>query len=134
VTDPATTRRITDAVNLFDSSALLCFLRGETGADVVERELLAGGACSAANWSEVAQKVAEREHDWRPARALLLSYGLTVEPVVAADAEAAARLWRRGVGLSLGDRLCLATAHRLDAVVWTADAAWGTAEPVRQVR
>ena len=56
-------------MNLFDSSALLCFLRGEEGADVVERELLAGGACSAANWSEVAQKVAQREHDWRPARA-----------------------------------------------------------------
>jgi PIN domain nuclease of toxin-antitoxin system len=121
-------------VNLFDSSALLCFLRGETGADVVERELLAGGACSAANWSEVAQKVAEREQDWRPARALLLSYDLVVEPVVTADAEAAARLWRRGSGLSLGDRLCLATAQRLDAVVWTADTAWGTADPVRQIR
>jgi ribonuclease VapC len=73
-------------VNLFDASALLCFLRGEEGADVVERELLAGGACSAANWSEVAQKVAAREHDWRPARALLLSYDLTVEPIVMADA------------------------------------------------
>jgi ribonuclease VapC len=121
-------------VNLFDSSALLCFLRGETGAEVVERELLAGGACSAANWSEVAQKVAEREQDWRPARALLLSYDLVVEPVVTADAEAAARLWRRGSGLSLGDRLCLATAQRLDAVVWTADTAWGTADPVRQIR
>ena len=121
-------------MNLFDSSALLCFLRGEDGADVVERELLEGGACSAANWSEVAQKVAEREHDWRPARALLFSYGLTVEPVVVADAEAAARLWRRGSGLSLGDRLCLATAQRLDAVHTTADATWGTADPVRQVR
>ena len=121
-------------MNLFDASALLCFLRGEDGADVVERELLAGGACSAANWSEVAQKVAEREHDWRPARALLLSYALTVEPVVTADAETAARLWRRGSGLSLGDRLGLATGQRLGAVVWTAHAAWGTAEPVRQVR
>jgi PIN domain nuclease of toxin-antitoxin system len=47
-------------MNLFDSSALLCFLRGEEGADVVEREPLVGGACSAANWSEVAQKVAQR--------------------------------------------------------------------------
>ena len=57
-----------------------------------------------------------------------------MEPVVVADAEAAARLWRRGSGLSLGDRLCLATAQRLGAVVWTADTARGTAEPVRQVR
>jgi PIN domain nuclease of toxin-antitoxin system len=121
-------------VNVFDSSALLCFLRGEAGADVVERELLVGGACRAANWSEVAQTVGEREQDWRPSRALLLSYDLTVEPVITADAEAAARLWRRGSGLSLSDRLCLATAQRLDAVVWTADTAWGTADPVRQVR
>ena len=121
-------------MNVFDSSALLCFLRGEEGADVVERELLVGGACSAANWSEVAQQVAQREHDWRPARSLLLSYKLTVEPVVIADAEAAARLWQRGSVLSLGDRLCMATAQRLGAVVWTADTAWGTADPVRQVR
>ena len=48
--------------------------------------------------------------------------------------ERAAALWRRGSGLSLADRLCLATAHRLSAVVWTADTAWGTGEPVRQVR
>ena len=57
-----------------------------------------------------------------------------MERVVIADAEAAARLWQRGSGLSLGDRLCLATAQRLSAVVWTADTAWGTADPVRQVR
>ena len=42
-------------MNLFDASALLCFLQGEPGADVVERELLIGGACTAANWSEVCQ-------------------------------------------------------------------------------
>lgn len=43
-------------MNLFDASALLWFLRGEEGADLVEREPTEGGACSAANWSEVAQK------------------------------------------------------------------------------
>ncbi|MBW0089358.1 type II toxin-antitoxin system VapC family toxin [Pseudonocardia sp. KRD-184] len=121
-------------MNLFDASALLCFLQGEAGADVVERELLVGGTCSAANWSETAQKVLSRGADWDLARALLEGYGLVVEPVLADDAERAARMWRAGSGLSLGDRLCLATAHRLDAVVWTADAAWGNAEPVRQVR
>ena len=121
-------------MNLFDASALLSFLQGEAGADVVERELLVGGACSAANWSETAQKVRSRAADWDLARALLLGYGLSVEPVLADDAERAARMWRRGSGLSLGDRLCLATAHRLDAVVWTADAAWGEQPPVRQIR
>jgi PIN domain nuclease of toxin-antitoxin system len=121
-------------MNLFDASALFCFLQAEPGADVVEHELLAGGACSAANWSEVAQKVLAHQHDWGLARGLLLSYGLGVEPVLLADAERAATLWRRGAGLSLGDRLCMATAERLGAVVWTADAGWGSTEAIRQVR
>jgi len=121
-------------VNLFDSSALLCFLQGERGADVVERHMSQGGACSAANWSEIAQKIIAHQRDWDFARGLLLSYGLTVEPVHDEDAELAARLWRSGNGLSLADRLCLATARRLSATVWTADIAWGTAKPVRQIR
>ena len=89
---------------------------------------------SAANGAEVAPAGAQRDHDWRPARALLLSYDLAIEPVTVADAEAAAHLWRRGGGPSLGDRLCLATARRLGAVVRTADSAWGGDDPVRQVR
>jgi PIN domain nuclease of toxin-antitoxin system len=121
-------------VNLFDSSALLCFLQGEQGADVVERHMNQGGTCSAANWSEVAQKIITHRRDWDFARGLLLSYGLTIEPVQAEDAELAARLWRARSGLSLADRLCLATARRLSATVWTADIAWGTAKPVRQIR
>jgi ribonuclease VapC len=121
-------------VNLFDASALLCFLLGETGADVVERELILGGACSAANWSEVAQKLLAHRQDWDQVQALLMSYPLQVEPVLRPDAELAARMWRRGSGLSLGDRLCLATAQRLGATVWTADLAWGSSKKVKQVR
>ena len=121
-------------MNLFDASALLCFLQGETGADVVERELTVGGACSAANWSETAQKLIAHRQDWDQIQALLLSYPLHVEPVLQLDAERAARLWNRGSGLSLGDRLCLATARRLGATVWTADAAWGSSKTVKQVR
>lgn len=121
-------------MNLYDSSALLVLLQGEPGADAVEAALTTGGVCSAVNWSETAQKVLSRGADWDAARGLLASYGVTVEPVVAADAERAARLWRSGSGLSLADRLCLATAERLSATVWTADAAWGSSEQVRQVR
>ncbi|MGH3383306.1 MAG: PIN domain-containing protein [Nocardioidaceae bacterium] len=121
-------------MNLFDSSALLCFLQGETGADVVERELVVGDRCSAVNWSEIAQKIVARKRDWRLSRGLLLGYGLVVEPVEAADAERAAALWQSGTGLSIADRLCLATAERLGATVWTADAAWGSSENVIQIR
>jgi len=57
-----------------------------------------------------------------------------MEPVQVADAEQAAALWRHGGGLSIADRIAIATAHRLAATVWTADKAWGTDPPVRQVR
>jgi len=104
-------------VNLFDASALLCFLQGEDGSDKVERALAHGGLCSAVNWSETAQKLIAHGQDWGLSRALLQSYGVAVEPVLAADAELAARLWRTGSGLSLADRVCLATATRLAATV-----------------
>ena len=122
-------------MNVFDASALLCFVQDERGSKVVERELGSiGGACSAANWSELAQKVRSRGHDWGLVSGLLLSYPLTIEPVTRADAEAAAALWRHGSGLSLADRLCIATGHRLNATIWTADTAWGRKSPIRQVR
>ncbi len=121
-------------MNLFDASALLCFLGGEVGADIVETELAGGGSCCAANWSETAQKVSQRGADWEIARALLLGYGLVIESVTMADAELAARLWTTHPQLSLCDRLCLAQAGRLDAVVWTADRAWGSSNSIRQVR
>ena len=92
-------------MSVFDSSALLAFLQGERGADVVETALQAGGLCGAANWSEVAQKVLSHGRNWHLARALLISFDLHVEPVTADDAEWAARRWRSGEGLALADRL-----------------------------
>lgn len=121
-------------MNVFDASALLAFLQGERGADLVERELTAGGVCGAANWSETAQVILSHGRDWDLAAVLLLSYGLALEPVTVDDAEWAARRWRRGEGLSLGDRLCLALGERLDATVWTADTRWGREGRIRQVR
>lgn len=63
-----------------------------------------------------------------------MSYDLVVEPVTAQDAVSAAALWRRGSGLSLGDRLCLALAARLGTPVPTADRAWGQSEQITQIR
>lgn len=119
---------------VLDSSALLAFLQGEQGSDLVEARLVDGALCGTANWSEVAQKVLAAGRDWELARALLTSYRLGVEPVTADDAERAARRWRPGDGLSLADRLCLALAHRKELDVWTADSAWGTDAGVRQIR
>jgi ribonuclease VapC len=121
-------------VNVFDASALLAYLRGESGSVIVREELERGGVCSAANWSEVAQKVIAAKADWGLARSLLLSFDLVVEPVTAIDAEKAAMMWRPGEGLSLADRLCLALADRLDAPVFTADQQWLGRERVTVIR
>jgi ribonuclease VapC len=121
-------------MRVFDASALLAYLRLEPGADLVRQHLRAGGMISAANWSEVAQKVKHRGGDWATARGLLLSYPISVEPVTAADAERAADLWQPGAGLSLGDRLCLALASRSGHRVLTADVAWGAVEGVELIR
>ncbi len=43
-------------------------------------------------------------------------------------------MWKSDQSVSLADRLCLATGARLGAVVWTADAAWGSSDQLRQVR
>ena len=113
---------------VLDASALLAFLQGEPGADVVETAMENAAACDAANWSEIAQKIHAADRDRHLVKALLMSYDLRVEPVTSADAELAARRWRRGEERSLADRLCLALGERLDAQILTDDTHWGTSE------
>ena len=121
-------------MSVLDASALLAFAQAEDGVVQAERLLQDGAVCGAANWSEVAQKVRAAGRDWDLVRALLVSYNLSVEAVSEADAEWAAARWRKGEGLSLADRLCLALGERLDVEVWTCDAGWGTSGRVRQLR
>jgi PIN domain nuclease of toxin-antitoxin system len=120
---------------VLDASAVLAYLSGERGSDLVGEALEAGSArISAANWSEVAQKSLAAGKDWVAASALLDSFELAVEPVTRQDADWAARRWRRGENLSLGDRLCLALAERLDAEALTADSAWASEPRARLIR
>jgi len=119
---------------VLDSSAILAFVQDEAGADVVEAALEDVAICGAANWSEVAQKVLTTGRDWDLVRALLISYDLRIDAVEVDDAEWAAQRWKRGEGLSLADRLCLALAERVDSNVLTADTAWGLGERVIQIR
>ncbi|HZJ10468.1 MAG TPA: type II toxin-antitoxin system VapC family toxin [Trueperaceae bacterium] len=121
-------------MKVLDASAMLAFLQGEPGSDVVTDALESGACCSAANWSEVAQKVRASGRNWELSRTLLKAYGLMVEPVIEVDAEKAAALWRAGSGMSLADRICLALAHRLQAPALTADVNWGSKSPVVQIR
>ncbi len=108
---------------VLDSSALLAYLQGESGADRVREHLDGGGVVSTANWSEVAQKM-RRVDSWAISRSLLLSFPLQISSVTVDEAEAAAAMWEEGSPLSLADRLCLALADRLELPVLSADRAW----------
>ena len=108
---------------VLDASAVLAWLQDEPGAGEVE-PLMDGGVVSAANWSELLVRVRARDRDAEEVATLLSAYGLTVVPVTREDAELAAQLWRAEHGLSLGDRLCLATARMRGAVAVTTDRRW----------
>lgn len=110
---------------VLDSSAVLAVINGEAGAERVE-DALPGGAISAANFSEVLSKLVDKGHDDGEAVAALDALPLTVLPLDAAQARRAGLLRRqtRRLGLSLGDRVCLALAVELRLPVVTADRAW----------
>lgn len=112
---------------VYDASALLAVIFDEPGADVV-MEFLAtpGGKVSAVNWSEVAAKLAERGVAEPDISSELAPLALDVVPFDETQAMAAGglRSATRELGLSLGDRCCLALARQHHARVLTADSAW----------
>lgn len=112
---------------VLDASALLALLQREPGADRVAAAL-PEAVVSTANLAEVLAKAADRGLDVSRQHQLLRSLGLQVEPVTDDDAFASAMVRRWDATgtpvLSLGDRLCLALASRLQLPVLTADRAW----------
>jgi PIN domain nuclease of toxin-antitoxin system len=114
-----------------DSSALLALLQSETGAELVE-ETVQDAAISSVNWSEICQKRAAHGVEAGGLRAEVELLGIEIVPFTAEDAEAAAELWAstRRLGLSLGDRACLALAQRLGAPAVTADRSWLDLDPI----
>lgn len=117
-----------------DTSAVLALLLEEPGSVAVEAALNTTCFVSAAIWSEIAQKSAQKNLNWTHVRAALQGLGINVVAVGEEDAELAAELWQPGNGLSLADRLCLALGHRLDAEILTADQAWAGLPGVTVIR
>jgi ribonuclease VapC len=118
-----------------DASALLALLFAEPGAEAVADTIAAGGAISAVNLTEVATVLVR--HDQDPKQVLgRVREQLAVESFTDADALAAAELYptTAGMGLSLGDRCCLALARRLGAPAVTAEHAWGELDLDVEVR
>jgi ribonuclease VapC len=117
--------------SVLDASALLAWLQGEQGADLVIEALAAGTVISVFNWVEALSKVADTGHNPETLVAELARLGfdretLPIEGVTDADAMEIARLrpLTRTHGLSICDRACLALAERLALPVVTADREW----------
>lgn len=111
---------------VLDASAYLAMLHGEMGGDLVAL-VLEHCIMSAVNWAEVAQKAMEKGVPVEGMRQEVQALGLEILSFTPEDAERAASLREptRSVGLSLGDRACLALAQRRGIPTLTADRAWG---------
>lgn len=110
---------------VLDASAIIALLKGDRGATKVAG-VLADAALCAVNQAEV---VSHFVHLGAPLDDIRAMLGALPYRVIAADDALA---WDAGdlrrttasVGLSLGDRFCLALARRLDAPAYTADRPW----------
>ncbi len=111
---------------VLDASALMAALNREPGAEMLTPQIMSAAATSTVNLAEVHGKLVQ--HGLSPDDAWAAAYGAIHEAVAftAEQARTAADLLvqTRALGLSLGDRACLALAIALRASVYTADRSW----------
>lgn len=112
---------------VMDASALLALMQGERGGDVVD-ELIQDQECvaSSVNIAEVGTRMMDK--GLAPAQLARTLKELDVQPIdfdlEQATLCAALRLSTKHVGLSLGDRACLALAQLVKGTAVTSDSAW----------
>src|ERR1700722_9310771 len=110
---------------VLDASAVLALIRSEPGADQVVAALPTAQLASV-NAAEVVTRLIRDGVAADAARLMVVGLGC---PLVAVDAELGLRAGvlapqTAALGLSLGDRCCLALAERDAATALTADRAW----------
>ena len=109
---------------VLDSSAILTLLNNEPGVEKLSSVHVS--ISSAVNLAEVQTRLVAKGMD--PVEAWESTLGAVSEAsdFTVTHAEVAGNLvsQTRSLGLSLGDRACLALAISLDAPVYTADRAW----------
>lgn len=110
---------------VLDASALLALLQQEPGAEVVA-VVLQDALISTVNWSEVLQKSISQRINTEEMQSEIEALGVNIIPLSVLQANLAAQLWQetKFLGLSLGDRACLALAADQKATALTADKAW----------
>jgi len=111
------------ARSVLDSSAVLAFINGEPGAEIVA-PLIADSLISAVNVAEVITKLVHRSGSLEPAQQALAILDLNVVDFDRNLAENAGGLAAKVKGLSLGDRSCLSLALREGVPAVTGDRAW----------
>jgi ribonuclease VapC len=111
---------------VLDASAILAVINGEPGAGKLTPNLLARAVGSAVNLAEVQTKLVTRgwtcDEAWEDATSPVRE----ILPFDEEQARVAGDLvtQTRPLGLSLGDRACLALGMALKAPVYTADGTW----------
>lgn len=112
---------------VLDASALLALLNNETGSDLV-RELLPDALVSSVNLAEVVTRLSLLGMPGEQVREALTLLGLNIKPFDEEQAFGTGLLAAQthSLGLSLGDRACLALASATGATAVTADRAWNT--------
>lgn len=121
-----------------DASAVLALLNEEEGAGEVEK-VLGRSLISAVNLSEVVGKLILRGAPAGKAAEIVGALEVEVVPFDREQAEVAASFTEttHGLGLSLGDRACLALATGRNVPAVTADRAWKKLHlkiPIRLIR
>lgn len=114
-----------DKIAVFDSSAVLAVIYGESGSDdVIDR--MRGALLSSVNLIEVHSKLLLNGVPQEAARQKILQLRCEISPLDEEQARIASEMVTktRPHGLSLGDRACLALAIQRGATVYTADQAW----------
>lgn len=112
---------------MIDTSAAMALVMREPGAERVA-DLLGGARISTVNLAEFGGVLLRRGFLPTSIETLSEAYALRAVAFDVAQAEFAASLEMiaRSVGLSLGDRACLALARALGAVALTADRVWAS--------
>ncbi len=116
-------QRVAEAI--LDSSVILAILKGEA-LQVSVLDIVEGAVMSAVNLTEVLTRLSDLGMTASPKSDLLLGLLDRIEPFLEKQARTSAALRRETshVGLSLGDRACLALALELGGEVYTTDRLW----------
>ena len=112
---------------VLDTSAVMAWLQQEPGWEAVGRAFATENCrMSAVNLAELVAKSAERMRDHAEIAAMIAELPIEIVPSDKEQAFATGllRAATRNLGLSLGDRACLALAKSIDVVALTADKAW----------